>query len=69
MKKPSNELACQALFLQAAEDGRGKTLFGEDWRNTCQGVIPFVTGVPFPMLYLEFPLCGDPFLACTVTVI
>ena len=66
MKKPSNELACQALFLQAAEDGRGKTLFSEDWSKTCQAVLPFVAGVPFPTLYLEFPLSGAPFLAATV---
>ena len=65
MKKPSNELACQALFLQAADEGRGAALFGENWRKTCDRVLPFVEGIPFPSLYLEFPLAGDPFLDVT----
>ena len=65
MKIPSNELACQALFLHAADEGRGAALFGENWKKTCERVLPFVEGVPFPSLYLEFPLAGDPFLDVT----
>ena len=66
MKTPSNELACQALFLHAAGDGRGEILFGENWQKSCDRILPFVKGVPFPSLYLEFPLAGDPFLDVTV---
>ena len=65
MKAPSNELACQALFLHAADEGRGAALFGEKWKKTCERVLPFVEGVSFPSLYLEFPLAGDPFLDVT----
>lgn len=66
MKIPSNALLCRALFLQAADDGRGPVLFGTDAERTCGAVLPFVEGVPFPELYLEFPLAGDPFLDATV---
>lgn len=66
MNIPSNNLACRTLFLQAANDGRGQALFGEDWKRTCEAVLPFVEGVPFPSLYLEFPLAGEPFLDVTV---
>ena len=62
---PSNELACQALFLHAADEGRGAALFGENWKETLNRVLPFVECVPFPSLYLEFPLAGDPFLDVT----
>ena len=65
MRIPSNELACQALFLHTADEGRGKVLFGEDHTKTLDRVLPFVEGVPFPTLYLEFPLAGDPFLDVT----
>ena len=66
MKAPSNHLACRTLFLQAAGDGRGPLLFGTDGDRACAKVLPFVEGVPFPFLYLEFPLKGDPFLDVTV---
>ena len=65
MKIPSNELACQALFLHAADEGRGAALFGENWKKTSDRVLAFVEGIPFPSLYLEFPLAGDPFLDVT----
>ena len=65
MKKPSNELACQALFLHAADEGRGAALFGGNRKETLNRVLPFVEGVPFPTLYLEFPLAGEPFLDVT----
>jgi len=66
MRIPSNEVACQVLFLHAAGDGRGTVLFGENWKKTCNRVLPFVEGVRFPTLYFEFPLSGDPFLDVTV---
>lgn len=66
MKIPSNSLACQTLFLQAADEGRGPVLFGDSFERTREAVLPFVEGVPFPSLYLEFPLAGDPFLDVTV---
>ena len=65
MKIPSNDLACQALFLQAADSGRGPVLFGNSGDHACRAILPFVKGVEFPELYLEFPLAGDPFLDVT----
>ena len=66
MKIPSNSLCCRTLFLQAADEGRGPVLFGENWERSREAVIPFVEGVPFPDVYLEFPLAGEPFLDTTV---
>ena len=65
MRVPSNELACRALFLQAADAGRGPVLFGDSGERACRAILPFLEGVPFPELYLEFPLAGDPFLDVT----
>ena len=66
MRIPSNELACRTLFLQAADNGRGPALFGSGKDRACEAIIPFLKGVPFPEMYLEFPLAGDPFLDVTV---
>ncbi|MBQ3373944.1 MAG: hypothetical protein IJG40_12535 [Oscillospiraceae bacterium] len=66
MKTPSNAMACRALFLQAAGEGRGPILFGEDGERACERVLPFLEGTSFPALYLEFPLKGAPFLDVTV---
>ena len=66
MSIPSNRLACQALFFQAADEGRGPVLFGDGRERACEAVLPMVEGVPFPKLYLEFPLAGEPFLDVTV---
>ena len=65
MNIPSNSMACRALFLQAADEGRGEALFGPDWQRTCEAVAPFVETGRFPDLYLEFPLAGKPFLDVT----
>ena len=65
MRVPSNGLACRALFLQAADQGRGPLLFGDSAERACREILPFVEGVPFPEVYLEFPLAGDPFLDVT----
>lgn len=66
MKIPSNSLACRTLFLQAADNGRGPVLFGSSGKRACEAILPFLEGVPFPEMYLEFPLAGDPFLDVTV---
>jgi hypothetical protein len=66
MKTPSNALACRTLFLQAADNGRGPVLFGDNGDRACKAVLPFLEGVPFPEIYLEFPLAGDPFLDVTL---
>ena len=62
MRVPSNELACRTLFLQAEDNGRGPVLFGGSGERACREALPFVEGVPFPEMYLEFPLAGEPFL-------
>ena len=56
MKIPSNELVCRTLFLQAADSGRGPVLFGNSKDRACEAILPFLEGVPFPEMYLEFPL-------------
>ena len=66
MKMPSNALACRTLFLQASENGRGPVLFGDSGKRASEEILPFLEGVPFPEMYLEFPLIGDPFLDVTV---
>ena len=66
MKIPSNALACRTLFLQAATDRRGPVLFGDNGKRACEAILPFLEGVPFPEIYLEFPLAGDPFLDVTI---
>ena len=65
MRVPSNQLICRTLFLQAADSGRGPVLFGDSLERACRAILPFVEGVDFPSLYLEFPLAGDPFLDVT----
>ena len=66
MKIPSNALACRTLFLQAADNGRGPLLFGHSGDRACKAILPFLEGVPFPEIYLEFPLAGEPFLDVTL---
>ena len=66
MKAPPNSLACRVLFLQAADEGRGPLLFGENPNCVCEALLPLVEGVPFPGIYLEFPLAGAPYLDATV---
>ncbi len=66
MNIASNKTVCQALFLQAAAEGRGDILFGERWRDALEMALPFVDVAPFPVIYPEFPLMGDPFLDVTI---
>ena len=66
MNVPSNSLACRTLFLQAAENGRGPLLFGDSLERACRAVLPFLEGVQFPEIYLEFPLAGEPYLDVTM---
>lgn len=65
MEAPANDIVCRALFARAEGQGRGPLLFGADAGLACENVLPFVEGVPFPKLYLEFPLAGEPFLDVT----
>lgn len=65
MTRMTNEMLCRALFLQAAYEGRGETLFGSGWNRTFDALVPFVKDVSFPLLYPEFPLNGEPFLDVT----
>ena len=66
MRIPSHADAFEVLLLQAGDEGRGTTLFGESFSRARTAVRPFLTGDAFPDVYLEFPLKGDPFLDVTV---
>ena len=66
MKALSHTDAFQVLLLQAADEGRGPVLFGESVNRARTAPLPFLVGKEFPSIYLEFPLCGDPFLDVTV---
>lgn len=66
MLVPSHPDAFEALCLQAADDGRGDSLFGDCFTRARKEARPFVVGEDFPSVYLEFPLMGKPFLDVTV---
>ena len=66
MKTPANEQAFQVLLLQAADEGRGRALFGSSLARAREAVPPFLVGGEFPSVYLEHPLAGDPVLDVTV---
>ncbi len=61
-----NSIACQELFDQAARGGRKEILFGDSWKRALDTTMPLVEGVPFPTIYMEMPLKGDPFLDMTI---
>lgn len=56
----------EVLCLQAADNGRGEALFGDCLARARKELRPFMVGMDFPSVYLEFPLAGDPFLDVTV---
>ncbi len=66
MKVPHYADAFKVLLLQAAADGRGDLLFGDSLRRAREAVPPFLVGEAFPVVYLEHPLAGAPFLDVTV---
>ena len=66
MKPPSFEYAYQVLVLQAADEGRGPVLFGESLQRARTTPLPFLIGEELPDIYLEFPLCGTPYLDVTL---
>lgn len=66
MREPTHGQAFQALLLQAADGGRGPALFGDSLERAKEAVPPFLVGETFPDVYLEHPLCGNPFLDVTV---
>ena len=65
MLVPSHPDAFEVLCLQAADDGRGNTLFGDCLARARKEARPFMVGEEFPSVYLEFPLRGKPFLDVT----
>ncbi len=66
MRVPSHAESFQVLLLQAADEGRGPALFGDSLARAREAVLPFLVGEDFPSVYLELPLCGEPFLDVTV---
>ena len=66
MREPTREQAFQVLLLQAGDEGRADTLFGDSPQRACDAVPPFLVGESFPSIYLEHPLAGDPFLDATI---
>lgn len=66
MIMPSYSDSFQVLLLQAADEGRGPMLFGDSLDRARNAVAPFLVGEKFPDIYLEHPLCGEPFLDVTL---
>ena len=66
MEAPSRSQAFQVLLLQAADDNRKATLFGDSVERARDAVPPFLVGNKFPDVYFEHPLSGEPFLDVTV---
>lgn len=66
MYVPSNSDAFEVLCLQAANDGRGPVLFGDNVDIVRKEARPFMLEGKFPSVYLECPLIGDPFLDVTM---
>ena len=66
MDMPSNATAFEVLCLQAADEGRGNTLFGGCVPRARSAASPFMLPGKFPSVYLEFPLVGEPFMDVTI---
>lgn len=60
------ETCFQVLLLQAANEGRAETLFGDSFQRARGAVPPFLVGKTFPDVYFEHPLSGDPYLDVTL---
>lgn len=60
------ETCYQVLLLQAADEGRAEALFGNSLLRARAAVPPFLVGKPFPDVYFEHPLLGDPYLDVTL---
>ena len=58
--------AIRLLLSHAAADGREEMLFGDSYSRLCNIIPDFIKGEVFPSVYLEFPLCGRPFLDASV---
>ena len=58
--------AIRLLLSHAAADGREEMLFGDSCSRVCNIIPDFIKGEVFPSVYLEFPLCGRPFLDASV---
>ena len=66
MRAPSHADAFEVLCLQAGDKGRSDVLFGDSVERARKILRPFMIGIEFPSVYLEFPLVGKPFLDVTV---
>ena len=66
MRAPSPADAYEVLCLQAADEGRGSILFGDNLARARTLARPFMVEAEDASFYLEFPLTGDPFLDVTV---
>ncbi len=57
------------LLLHAASDSRGELLYGDSLSRVKKIVPDFLGNGPFPDIYLECPLLGEPFLDISLTVV
>lgn len=57
------------LLLHAASDGRGELLYGDSLERVKKIVPDFLGNGPFPDIYLECPLSGEPFLDISLTAV
>lgn len=69
MKLIDNRTAFLLLLGQAASDSRGEMLFGDSLDRVKKTVPDFLGNGPFPDIYLEFPLSGEPYLDISLTAI
>ena len=60
MRKPSQMEAFDALYVIAADDGRGEALFGGSIGLARPAYERTLIGGRYPTAYLEFPLLGEP---------
>ena len=69
MKLIDNKTAFLMLIGFVASDGRGELLYGDSLERVKNTVPPFLGNGPFPDIYLESPLSGEPFLDISLTAV
>ena len=69
MKLIDNKTAFQILLMHAASDSRGELLYGDSMERVKKIVPDFLGNGPFPDVYLESPLSGDPYIDISLTAI
>ena len=61
LPQPDSVSVFKALYKHAAANGRDRMLFGTNQEKLFRAFEKMPLSDCFPNIYLEFPLCGDPF--------